>query len=102
MKSDDPDFVEQLLDTAQRIAVQPGMAASNSGRACLAALSFFACHRRDSHTVQNRFGHALTQSFPSICLAVAVNCGWLVGVRVSGSQVLQGFDFAAALKAQLA
>ena len=23
MKSDDPDFVEQLLDTAQRIAVQP-------------------------------------------------------------------------------
>jgi hypothetical protein len=63
VKSDDPDFVEQLLDTAQRIAVQPGMAASNSGRACLAALSFFACHRRDSHTVQNRFGHALTQSW---------------------------------------
>ena len=100
MKSDDPDFVEQLLDTAQRIAVQPGMAASNSGRACLAALSFFACHRRDSHTVQNRFGHALTQSWRTF--SAAVNCGWLVGVRVSGSQVLQGFDFAAALKAQLA
>ena len=72
MKSDDPDFVEQLLDTAQRITVQPGMAASNSGRACLAALSFFACHRRDSHTVQNRFGHALTQSWRTFLGAALV------------------------------
>jgi hypothetical protein len=72
------------------------MAASNIGHAYPAALSFFARHRRDSHTVQNRFGHALTQSWRTF--SAAVNCGWLVGV--TGEQVLQGFNFVPALKAK--